>query len=66
MKEDPRLRDLPGHGRAPCIETMPSAPILVMRKAKRLAFQVRHQEFRIVSSKYVLCSILENTRENFC
>jgi Ca2+-binding EF-hand superfamily protein len=62
MKEDPRLRELPGHGRGTRTETIPSAPILVMRKAKRLAFQVRHQEYRIVSSKYVLCSILENTR----
>ena len=54
--------EYPGYARGTRLETAPSAPILVLRKAQRLSYEVRHQENRLVSGKYVLCTVMENTR----
>ena len=55
--------EYPGYARGTRLETgNNAAPILVLRKAQRLSYEVRHQEHRIVSGKYVLCTVMENTR----
>ena len=54
--------EYPGYSHGGRVETMDNAPILVLRKAQRLSYTVKHQEHRLVSGKYVLCTVMENTR----